>query len=336
MSIEVTNVRPIEKSTDRASIPEILTDHLMYIGLLAASFALAWFLSTHGLAQYADYSQGWKIIAIGALTFWGCVAVLRLIEQVRPFERAWNRDPGGQLVNDIVLTMSAPYLIYPLLGAGVAVAASWAIDHWHSLNYLHVWPTHWPALIAIPLGLVVYDFVPYWAHRLNHKIPLFWRFHSVHHSSARLSAINAGRAHPGEGILSTVIGAPFAMLLGLPGEYAVWYFALGGFGHILTHANIKMRYGLFSYIINTPELHRWHHSRHQRETDTNYGEVTVVWDHIFGTFYHPKRRPHRDVGVDFPVSAKVLEQFIQPLTLKGHQPKSAVMPALPPGEAGSQ
>ena len=114
----------------------------------------------------------------------------------------------------------------------------------------------------------------------------------------------------------------------------MWYFGLLAYGGILTHANIDMQCGLFSYVINTPELHRWHHSRYQKETDTNYGEGTMVWDHLFGTFYHPNRRPPLDVGVDFPVSSKLIQQLIQPLMPAGHQPGSSAIHALPAGEAG--
>ena len=29
----------------------------------------------------------------------------------------------------------------------------------------------------------------YWAHRLLHRVPLFWHFHKIHHSSLRLDWI---------------------------------------------------------------------------------------------------------------------------------------------------
>lgn len=89
------------------------------------------------------------------------------------------------------------------------------------------------------------------------------------------------------------------------------------------------------YILNTAELHPWLHSRHKRETDINFGDLTVIWDHIIGTYYRPKRRPRRDVGVDFSVSADFNEQVIQPLTRTSHRPVGAVNPALPAGDAGN-
>ena len=64
------------------------------------------------------------------------------------------------------------------------------------------------------------------------------------------------------------------MLLGVPAEIALWYAALYIYIGLLTHANIKLRCGVFNPFLNTPELHRWHHSPVRAETDTNFGEVT--------------------------------------------------------------
>ena len=140
--------------------------------------------------------------------------------------------------------------------------------------------------------------------------------------------------HPINALFATILGMPIPILIGIQADVAIWYFGLITYGGILTHSNIDMRCGLFSYVMNTPELHRWHHSRYQQETDTNYGEVTTLWDHLFGTYYHPKRRPPRDVGVDFAVSAELIQQLIQPLMPAGYQPGPSVIPALPAGEAG--
>ena len=46
------------------------------------------------------------------------------------------------------------------------------------------------------------------------------------------------------------------------------------------------------------DLHRWHHSRVRRESDTNYGNVYIFWDVIFGTRFLPKdRKPPAQVGL---------------------------------------
>jgi sterol desaturase/sphingolipid hydroxylase (fatty acid hydroxylase superfamily) len=38
------------------------------------------------------------------------------------------------------------------------------------------------------------------------------------------------------------------------------------------------------WLFVTPNMHKWHHSRDARETDTNYGNIFSFWDRAFGTF----------------------------------------------------
>jgi len=37
-------------------------------------------------------------------------------------------------------------------------------------------------------------------------------------------------------------------------------------------------------LIVTPNMHKVHHSRGQRETDTNYSNIFSIWDRFFGTY----------------------------------------------------
>ncbi|GIS53124.1 hypothetical protein Ct9H90mP29_01660 [bacterium] len=38
-----------------------------------------------------------------------------------------------------------------------------------------------------------------------------------------------------------------------------------------------------SYILVTPNFHKVHHHYVQPHTDSNYGNIFSIWDHIFGT-----------------------------------------------------
>jgi sterol desaturase/sphingolipid hydroxylase (fatty acid hydroxylase superfamily) len=54
----------------------------------------------------------------------------------------------------------------------------------------------------------------------------------------------------------------------------------------LGHANIAARPRLSRIagtIFVTPAFHAFHHSASQPETDSNYGEVLTIWDHLLGT-----------------------------------------------------
>ncbi len=44
--------------------------------------------------------------------------------------------------------------------------------------------------------ILLSDFFVYWGHRLQHRVPFLWRFHSVHHSAEHLDWLAAHREHP--------------------------------------------------------------------------------------------------------------------------------------------
>ena len=50
----------------------------------------------------------------------------------------------------------------------------------------------WGYFLATFLAL---DFLRYWLHRLHHRVPFFWQFHRVHHSSEHLNATSGLRMH---------------------------------------------------------------------------------------------------------------------------------------------
>ena len=69
-------------------------------------------------------------------------------------------------------------------------------------------------LVALPVWLnwigaiVLLDCWQYWWHRINHRVPLLWRFHAVHHSIQAMDWLAAYRVHPLEQVLTK--GLPFA------------------------------------------------------------------------------------------------------------------------------
>lgn len=68
-----------------------------------------------------------------------------------------------------------------------------------------------PWLAALPLamqaliGLLVLDLVGAWLpHFVEHKTPLLWRLHLVHHSDRHVDTTTANRHHPGESVVRFV------------------------------------------------------------------------------------------------------------------------------------
>jgi len=70
------------------------------------------------------------------------------------------------------------------------------------------------------------------------------------------------------------------------------------------HSNIKLKFGIINYLISTEDLHRWHHSCVEKESKSNYGNNTIIWDILFGTRYFPLQKTVNQLGLknpDFPL-----------------------------------
>jgi sterol desaturase/sphingolipid hydroxylase (fatty acid hydroxylase superfamily) len=104
------------------------------------------------------------------------------------------------------------------------------------------------------------------------------------------------------------------LLLGAPKDVIVMVSAITAIVGILTHSNVHMRCGVLNLVFNTPELHRWHHSKVLAEGNRNYGENLVLFDQLFGTYFNPARRPPADIGINHPMPGTFSGQLAIPFT----------------------
>lgn len=209
--------------------------------------------------------------------------------------RDWRRLLAHDLRNLLLGVINALLVATLLAGALVAVDS---LAEQRGAGLLRL--VSLPPWLAWAAGLLAFDCWMYWWHRLNHRVPLLWRLHRVHHSDTAMDASSGLRFHPGEILLSGAARLIVVPLLGLPSESVALYGAVALPVVLLHHANVWLPrwldFGLFtSGLLVTPAMHRVHHSRVRDETNSNYSSVLAVWDRMFGTL-----RVRRDVeGVEF-------------------------------------
>ena len=80
-------------------------------------------------------------------------------------------------------------LLAVAFGALLAGAATLAERNHFGLLHQVAWLS-WAELL---LGFVVFDLWMYLWHRANHRIPLLWRFHRMHHSDPEMNVTTCGR-----------------------------------------------------------------------------------------------------------------------------------------------
>ncbi|HPF77732.1 MAG TPA: sterol desaturase family protein [Alphaproteobacteria bacterium] len=235
---------------------------------------------------------------------------LFFLERRIPFENKWLENDGQTFAN-IAHTLTSKGVVQGLVIFGGVIGITSYVTPMAGEAY-GIWPRHWPMPVQIIMGLAAAEFGLYWAHRLGHEVGIFWRFHAVHHSVNRLWIINTGRFHFIDSVISIVLGAGILIALGAPLEIITWLSAITAYIGMLTHCNVDMKFKWLSYIFNTPELHRWHHSRKLVEGNRNYGENLMLWDHIFRTWIRPDRRPSANIGITDDMPTTFLKQLIWP------------------------
>ncbi len=144
-----------------------------------------------------------------------------------------------------------------------------------------------PAWIEWPLAILLLDLWMYLWHRLNHRVPLLWRLHSVHHSDAEMDASSASRFHTGEIILSSLARLVVLPVLGVTPLQLLGYELLLQPVILFHHSNVRLPAKFdqaLRTVIVTPWMHWVHHSRYQPETDSNFASVFSWWDRLFGSF----------------------------------------------------
>ncbi len=235
---------------------------------------------------------------------------LYALEQTMPHEKVWNNNDGQTFAN-IAHTLLNKGSVQLLVVFSAAIGLADYITPASAPGY-SIWPRDWPIWAQATLGIVVAEFGLYWVHRLNHEVPLLWRFHAVHHSVTRLWIINTGRFHFVDSLMSIMIGIAILVALGAPMEVLVWLSAITAFIGMLTHCNVEMHFGPLSWIFNTPGLHRWHHSKVLAEGNTNYGENLMLWDQLFGTYINPGHKPPVDIGIRENMPESFVHQLAYP------------------------
>ncbi|MGZ5145870.1 MAG: GH3 family domain-containing protein, partial [Burkholderiales bacterium] len=216
-----------------------------------------------------------------------------LLEWRFPEHLAW-RPRWADIRSDAAFMALIQVTVPRVLAALGAIAiAAWMHEHARST----LWPQDWPLAAQAVLMVVTIDLVRYWLHRACHRFPLLWRLHEVHHSPDILYVLNVGRFHPLEKVLHFCLDtAPFLML-GVAPELIACYFLLYSVNGLFQHSNVRLRYGWLNYIVGSAETHRWHHARDPKTAACNFGNTTIVWDLVFGTWHLPKASRIEDIGI---------------------------------------
>ncbi len=249
-------------------------------------------------------------VLIRVSAFLGVLGVMASWEVLVPRRRLTMSKARRWIANLSVVVINA-VIIRLLFAAGAVGAARLATEqNWGLLNH-----AAWPIWIEMVLGVIALDFTLYLQHVMFHAVPLFWRFHMMHHADMDCDVTTGLRFHPIEVILSMLIKFAAIAVLGPSPQAVVAFEVLLNATSMFNHGNVRIPTSfdrVLRWVIVTPDMHRIHHSILPQETNTNFGFNLPWWDRLLGTY-----RPQPEGGHEGMTLG--LKQFRNParLTLMG-------------------
>lgn len=195
------------------------------------------------------------------------------------------------------------FFIYPVVGM---ITASIAMFSQSILSFgfgqSPMMTLNWLSLAAfLVVGLLCRDFASFLLHMMQHRIPLLWEFHKVHHAPESLIPLTGHRIHPLEEVCN-LAGDAFCLgvIIGVFGWITRQDFdsliadSVGFYSLInmltlspLQHSHIDLRFGWLERIVLSPAHHHLHHSVERQHWDKNFSAIFPFWDALWSTLMAP-------------------------------------------------
>jgi sterol desaturase/sphingolipid hydroxylase (fatty acid hydroxylase superfamily) len=218
-----------------------------------------------------------RVLSIGA----SFVAVA-ILEEWRPLRKRVERK-SRHVGRDLALAALSA-LASAIVQQKVVTGAARTVQR-RRLGLLNRLPL--PRPLRIALGVAALDYTLWLWHYANHRLPLLWRFHRVHHVDLDLDSWTGLRFHFGEMAMAGFFRMLQIRLLGPdPAAVTLWQTLLlpSIFFH---HSKLDLPWKVeaaLSRLIVTPRMHAIHHSAVREETDSNWSSLFSLWDFLHGTY----------------------------------------------------
>lgn len=177
-----------------------------------------------------------------------------------------------------------------------------------------------PVWLRNAIAVVLLDYTLYWWHVLEHRIPVLYRLHQVHHADLALDSSTALRFHFGEFLASVPWRAAQVALIGASPRALRRWNTLTMCSVLFHHSNVRLPLRverLLALLIMTPRLHGIHHSMVREEQDSNWSSGLTIWDRLHGTYR--ANVPQGSIALGIPALRQAHEvDFVPSLAMPIH------------------
>lgn len=172
-----------------------------------------------------------------------------------------------------------------------AITALPLLPFWASHNWSLFHGAALPFWLAFPVFVVSRDLGEYLFHRAQHAVPVLWAMHSLHHSDPDMMALTTQRHFWGDQFVKQLTIWPAAMLVisPTPALFAAW--GVLTLWNFVLHSSLPLDFGRWSWLLNSPEYHRRHHSSDPAHYNSNFAALLPIWDVLFGGYHRAEGHP---------------------------------------------
>jgi len=234
----------------------------------------------HGLIDYFETipaSHRVGILGLGIALFWLLENASPLVELHRDGRQRRRHAARNLVLTELQLLVGLSFVALMLL------AVRFGAEHRFGL----LQRVEMPLWLEVVVALLVLDLIGAYAiHWLEHRVPLLWRFHVVHHTDREVDVTTGLRHHPVETVFRSLATIVAAVVVGAPLGVVLLYQTISVFFAHMTHANVRWSSTVdraLARIFVTPYFHKVHHHDRRPMTDANYGNIFSVWDRLFRT-----------------------------------------------------
>jgi sterol desaturase/sphingolipid hydroxylase (fatty acid hydroxylase superfamily) len=232
---------------------------------------------------------------IGSPIFVFLFALLLFLQWKYPLRRR-HFSVLRRLVRNYVFSLPAFVLLrLALIPIPLAISIWAAREHFGLLQWIPL-----PGIVAASASFLLMDWAYYWWHYAMHRVPLFWRFHNVHHTDLDLDVTTAARFHFGEILFSIPFRVLVVLIFGIPPVVYLVFEIVFESASLFHHSNWRLSLELerfLNHFIVTPRMHGIHHSIVERETDSNWGTIFCWWDKLHRSLRRDIRQDELTIGV---------------------------------------
>ncbi len=228
-----------------------------------------------------------------------CILLERTWPGVRDMTGKWAANMAAGLVTVLVqLTM-------PFWSAVETSLVNLGGGGWVDLSQMPLW-------LGAAIYLLFADLGEYLFHRAQHRFRWMWSMHSLHHSDNALNTATALRHFWFEPLIKSIsIWLIVALLFRASPEIIIIY-GFVSYLHFFNHSNVRFGLGRFSWLLNSPQYHRLHHSLDPTHHNANFASLFPIFDCISGSYHRPAKNEFPPTGLSDDAVGSAFEVLVWP------------------------